>query len=38
MPDDRPALDMPPRAVLYGVYAMLFITLIAVLIIVGIYT
>jgi hypothetical protein len=37
MPDDQPAPDMPPRAVLYGVYAALFIVLIAVFIIVGVY-
>ena len=29
--------DMPPRAVLYGVYVLLFIVLIAVLVIVGVY-
>jgi hypothetical protein len=37
MTDGPPAPDMPPRAVLYGVYAFLFIVLIAVFVIVGVY-
>jgi len=38
MPNEPGApADQPPRAVLYGVYACLFIVLIAVLIIVGVY-
>jgi hypothetical protein len=34
---DEDTSDMPPRAVLYGVYAFLFIVLIAVFVIVAVY-
>ena len=37
MTNGPPAPDMPPRAVLYGVYAALFIVLIAVFILAGVY-
>ena len=37
MTNGPPAPDMPPRAVLYGVYAVLFIVLIAVFVLAGVY-
>ena len=37
MTSEPPTPDMPPRAVLYGVYAALFVVLVTVLIIVGVY-
>jgi len=37
MTDERPVPQMPPRAVLYGVYAVLFLVLIAVFVLAGVY-
>ena len=37
MPDGPPPPDMPPRAVLYGVYASLFIVLVVVFVLAGVY-